>query len=113
MSTDPSRLRKKAGSPPLAAYAERRRPQDIVAHRGFFRSLLEPFSFAFAHGNGFSLLFSRASSPVRVSRRERDLLSPVAGQRLALRQERRRQTGYRAIGANPAGVMRLFLCPIR
>jgi hypothetical protein len=32
-----------------------------------------PESFAFAHGNGSGLLFSRASSPVRVFRHERDL----------------------------------------
>src|SRR5689334_5975507 len=35
-----SRLRKKAVSTPQAAYLEWRRSQDIVAHRGFFRSLL-------------------------------------------------------------------------
>jgi hypothetical protein len=36
--------------------------------------VLEPLPLAFAHGTGSSSLFSRASSPVRVFRRERDLL---------------------------------------
>src|SRR5690349_25176815 len=35
---------------------------------------LEPFPLALAHGVGSNSLFSRASSPVRVFRRERDLL---------------------------------------
>src|SRR4051795_5990921 len=35
---------------------------------------LEPLPLAFAHGIGSSSLFSRASSPVRVFRRKRDLL---------------------------------------
>src|SRR5689334_17193658 len=36
--------------------------------------MLEPFPLALAHGVGSNSLFSRASSPVRVFRRERDLL---------------------------------------
>src|SRR5690242_524089 len=35
---------------------------------------IEPFPLALAHGVGSNSLFSRASSPVRVFRRERDLL---------------------------------------
>src|SRR5689334_1178444 len=38
------------------------------------RKGLEPFPLALAHGVGSNSLFSRASSPVRVFRRERDLL---------------------------------------
>src|SRR5690242_16903328 len=38
------------------------------------RVALEPFPLALAHGVGSNSLFSRASSPVRVFRRERDLL---------------------------------------
>src|SRR5689334_11144443 len=38
---------------------------------------LEPFPLALAHGVGSNSLFSRASSPVRVFRRERDLLWPL------------------------------------
>src|SRR3954467_13300660 len=38
-------------------------------------AMLAPFPFAFAHGSGASSVFLRASSPVHVFRRKRDMLS--------------------------------------
>jgi len=43
-----------------------------ISRNSTFR--LEPLPFAFAHGSGSSSLFLRASPPVRVFRRKRDLL---------------------------------------
>jgi hypothetical protein len=58
----------------LLEQLENMSPQHIRLTPQCCQNVLEPLPLAPAHGNGSSSLSSRASSPIRVFRRERDLL---------------------------------------